>query len=92
MKDASYLLSYYKCGKIYYMEIVSQIESKIKAKIKDAKIEVKDIVGDNDHFKLIVSSQLFSGLPILKQHQMVFIALGMILDWTLLFTLFHLRQ
>lgn len=54
------------------MEIVGQIESKIKAKVKDAKIEVKDIVGDNDHFKLIVSSKSFAGLPILKQHQMVF--------------------
>ena len=48
----------------------------IKAGIPDAEIEMTDLAGDNDHWKAVVTSASFKGLLRVKQHQMVYAALG----------------
>jgi stress-induced morphogen len=53
----------------------TDIEAMIKAAIPDAKVEIRDLAGDGDHYSAIVVSEAFRGLPRLKQHQMVYDAL-----------------
>ena len=48
----------------------------IKKKIPDAIIEVNDIRGDNNHYHAKIISQRFKGLSKLKQHKMVYEAIG----------------
>ena len=56
------------------------IQSDLSHLIKDEEmknlIEVKDIRGDNNHYHAKIVSQKFKGLSKLKQHKMVYEAIG----------------
>ncbi len=52
------------------------IEAMITAALPDAVIEMTDLAGDNDHWAAKVTSAAFKGLPKVKQHQLVYAALG----------------
>ena len=52
-------------------EIVSMI---IKA-IPDAKVEIKDLAGDDNHYAATITSNLFVGKTKVNQHKMVYDAL-----------------
>ena len=54
----------------------SEIEQLIRAAIPDAEISIRDLAGDGDHYAARVTSAAFAGLPKVKQHQMVYRALG----------------
>ncbi len=54
----------------------SEIERLIKAKIPDAEIVLKDLAGDDDHWAAHIVSSAFKGLPRVRQHQLVYDALG----------------
>jgi stress-induced morphogen len=51
------------------------IESLIKAAIPDARVEIKDLAGDGDHYAATVTSSVFKGKSRVQQHQMVYAAL-----------------
>lgn len=51
----------------------SQIEALIKAGIPDAEVIVQ---GDGDHFEATVISKQFENCTMVKQHQLVYGALG----------------
>ncbi len=53
----------------------AEIEQLIKAAFPDARIEIKDLRGDDDHYAAYVESQAFAGKNRVQQHQMVFAAL-----------------
>ncbi|MCZ8186172.1 MAG: BolA family transcriptional regulator [Beijerinckiaceae bacterium] len=53
----------------------ADIERMIKEAIPDAKVEIKDLAGDGDHYAATVVSSAFKGLSKVKQHQMVYAAL-----------------
>jgi stress-induced morphogen len=53
----------------------SDIERMIKDAIPDAKVEIRDLAGDGDHYAATVISPAFRGMPKVKQHQMVYAAL-----------------
>ena len=53
-----------------------EIERLIKAQFPDARIELKDLAGDNDHWAAHVVSSAFKGKSRVQQHQMVYDALG----------------
>jgi stress-induced morphogen len=53
-----------------------QIENLIRAGIPDAAIEIVDLAGDGDHYEARVVSESFRGLPLVRQHQRVYQALG----------------
>jgi stress-induced morphogen len=53
----------------------SEIEAMIKAALPDAKIEIKDLAGDGDHYAATVVSSAFAGKSRVQQHQMVYAAL-----------------
>lgn len=53
-----------------------EIEAMIRAAIPDAEIEITDLAGDGDHYAAKVTSAAFAGVPRVRQHQMVYAALG----------------
>jgi stress-induced morphogen len=53
-----------------------EIEDLIRAALPDAEIAIRDLVGDGDHYAARVVSAAFAGLPKVRQHQMVYKALG----------------
>lgn len=54
----------------------NEIERLIRAAFPDAKIEIKDLAGDGDHFAAHVVSEAFAGKTRVQQHKMVYDALG----------------
>ena len=52
-----------------------EIERLIKAAIPDARIEIRDLAGDGDHYAATVTSAVFKGKTRVQQHQMVYAAL-----------------
>ena len=54
----------------------ADIENLIREAIPDAAIEITDLRGDGDHYAAVVTSSAFEGLPRVRQHQMVYDALG----------------
>jgi stress-induced morphogen len=54
----------------------AEIERLIKQGIPDAKVEITDLAGDDNHFAAVVVSEQFAGKSKLQQHQLVYKALG----------------
>ncbi len=54
----------------------AEIDRLIKAALPDAEVELIDLAGDDDHWSAIVTSAAFNGLSKLKQHQLVYKAIG----------------
>ena len=54
----------------------AEIERLIKDGLPDAQVEIIDLAGDDDHFSAIVTSPAIVGLTKLKQHKLVYNALG----------------
>jgi stress-induced morphogen len=54
---------------------VAEIESLIREAFPDARIEVKDLAGDGEHYAANVVSAAFAGKSRVQQHQMVYSAL-----------------
>lgn len=53
----------------------NEIETLIKAALPDAKIEIRDLAGDGDHYAANVVSEAFRGISRVQQHQLVYKAL-----------------
>ncbi|MGD1015909.1 MAG: BolA family transcriptional regulator [Roseiarcus sp.] len=54
---------------------VAEIERLIREALPDARVEVKDLAGDGEHYAAIVVSAAFAGKSRVQQHQMVYGAL-----------------
>ncbi len=72
---------YTKHGKVAtYDSVMPMIAEDIARLIKDgiegAEVEIIDLAGDGDHYEAIVTAEAFRGLPRVKQHQLVYNALG----------------
>ena len=52
------------------------IEDMIKAGIPGAKVTIRDLAGDGDHYAAEVVAEAFKGKTRVQQHQMVYGALG----------------
>ena len=53
----------------------SEIEKMIRTAIPDAKVTIKDLRGDGDHYAAEVISRTFVGKTRIQQHQAVYKAL-----------------
>jgi len=51
------------------------IEAMIKQGIPDAKVTIRDLAGDGDHYAAEVVAESFRGKSRVQQHQMVYTAL-----------------
>lgn len=52
------------------------IEALIRAALPDASVTIRDLAGDGDHYAAQVISASFAGLSRVRQHQLVYAALG----------------
>jgi stress-induced morphogen len=55
--------------------IASEIERLIKEALPDARVEIRDLAGDGDHYAANVVSSSFKGKSRVQQHQMIYAAL-----------------
>lgn len=60
-----------------------EITRRILAAIPDADVHLEDLAGDNDHWKVTVTSTAFHGQSRVAQHRMVNAAFGADLGTTL---------
>jgi stress-induced morphogen len=51
------------------------IERLIKEALPDARVEIRDLAGDGDHYAANIVSTAFKGKSLVQQHQMVYAAL-----------------
>ena len=51
---------------------ISIIKKLISSSIPDASIEIKDLMGDNNHYSASIKSKMFNGLSKIDQHKMVY--------------------
>ena len=54
----------------------TEIERLIRDAIPDAEVAITDLAGDGDHYAARVVSKAFAGLNRVRQHQLVYRALG----------------
>ena len=52
-----------------------EIKKLIIDSIPDASIEIKDLMGDNNHYSAIIKSSQFNNLSKIEQHKLVYKAL-----------------
>ena len=50
----------------------NEIEKLIKMAIPDASIEIKDLMGDNNHYSAKISSKIFNGKSKVEQHKLIY--------------------
>ena len=51
---------------------IDEIKKLIKESIPDASIEIKDLMGDNNHYSATIRSELFKNLNKIDQHKLVY--------------------
>ena len=51
---------------------VETIKKLIISSIPDANIEIKDLMGDNNHYAATIESKMFNGLSKIEQHKLVY--------------------
>lgn len=61
----------------------SEIEKRIKAALPDARIELRDLAGDDNHWAATIVSEQFRGKSRVQQHQLVNAAFGADMGTTL---------
>ena len=49
-----------------------EIKNLIKDSIPDATIEIKDLMGDNNHYSAKISSKIFNGKSKIEQHKLIY--------------------
>ena len=49
-----------------------KIKEMIKESIPDATIEIKDLMGDNNHYSAVIKSEKFKNLNKIDQHKLVY--------------------
>jgi stress-induced morphogen len=52
------------------------LEARLRAAFPDAQIVIDDLAGDGDHYRAKILSPAFRGVSRVRQHQMVYQALG----------------
>ena len=51
---------------------IEAIKKLITSSIPDATIEIKDLMGDNNHYSAKITSKAFNGISKIEQHKLVY--------------------
>jgi stress-induced morphogen len=51
---------------------IKEIKKHITDSMPDADIEIKDLVGDNNHYSAKICSKAFNGMSKIEQHKLVY--------------------
>jgi len=54
----------------------SEVERLLRERFSDARLELVDLTGTNDHYQARIVSSAFVGKSLIEQHQLVYAALG----------------
>jgi stress-induced morphogen len=54
----------------------TDLEARLREAFPDAEIVIEDLAGDGDHYRARIISAAFKGLARVRQHQLVYDALG----------------
>lgn len=54
----------------------AELEARLHEAFPDGEIEVEDLAGDGDHYRARIVSTRFQDLSRVRQHQLVYAALG----------------
>lgn len=54
----------------------AELEARLREAFPDAEITIEDLAGDDDHYRARIVAAAFKGLPRVRQHQLVYEALG----------------
>ncbi len=54
----------------------AQLETCLREAFPDGEITIEDLAGDGDHYRARIVSAAFLGLSRVRQHQLVYAALG----------------
>jgi stress-induced morphogen len=54
----------------------TELEARLREAFPDAEIAIEDLAGDGDHYRARIVAAAFKGLPRVRQHQLVYEALG----------------
>ena len=49
-----------------------EIKDLILNSIPDAEIDIKDLMGDNNHYSAVIKSKVFKGMNTIEQHKLVY--------------------
>jgi stress-induced morphogen len=59
---------------------LDSVKSRLLAAFPDARIELTDLTGTGDHLKAVIVTPAFEGKTRVEQHQMVYAALGELMN------------
>ena len=51
---------------------IEELKKHILEAIPDASVEIKDLMGDNNHYSAIIKSKVFKGMSRITQHKLVY--------------------
>ncbi len=51
---------------------IEEIKKNILEAIPDASIDIKDLMGDNNHYSATIKSKVFKGMSKIEQHKLVY--------------------
>ena len=68
---------------------LEEIKKLIIESIPDATVEIKDLMGDNNHYSAKIKSKLFNNLNKIEQHKLVYKSLKG--KWEMSFMLYQLQ-
>ncbi len=51
---------------------IEEIKRLIISSIPDASIDIKDLIGDKNHYSALIKSRMFKGLSKIDQHKLVY--------------------
>ncbi len=54
----------------------TELEQRLRQAFPEAEVTVQDLAGDGDHYRARIVSEAFRGLNRVRQHQLVYQALG----------------
>jgi len=60
-----------------------ELDRRLREAFPDAEVTITDLAGDGDHYRARIVSSAFTGLPRVRQHQLVNRALSDVLGTTL---------
>lgn len=56
------------------------VEQRLRDAFPDGSVELKDLTGTKDHYQAVIVSERFAGKSRVQQHQLVYAALGELMD------------
>lgn len=56
------------------------VEQRLREAFPGAEVELKDLTGTKDHYQAVIVSAAFAGKTRVQQHQLVYAALGELMD------------